>query len=40
MGFRDVTKESFSSVTVFYFAKFAWTETNRDDLQLLPDHQL
>jgi len=39
MGFRDVTKESFSSVTVFCFAKLAWTETNRDDLQLLLDHQ-
>jgi hypothetical protein len=37
--FRDITKESFSSVTAFCFAKLAWTETNRDDLKLLLDPQ-
>jgi hypothetical protein len=35
--FRDITKESFSSVTAFCFAKLAWTTTNRDDLKLLFD---
>jgi hypothetical protein len=37
--FRDITKESFSSVIAFCFAKLAWTETNRDDLKLLLDPQ-
>jgi hypothetical protein len=35
--FRDITKESFSSVSAFCFAKLAWTETNRDDLKLFLD---
>jgi hypothetical protein len=37
--FRHVTKELFSSVTPFCFAKLAWTETNRDDLKFLLDPQ-
>jgi hypothetical protein len=34
--FRDITKESFSSVTAFCFANLA-DRTNRDDLKLLLD---